>query len=234
MSNKDTVRNLNHLNKMLSKIFPKKKKAKNLFPLFSIITCLGLLGVFLSSFFIKEIQWKDIALSISSGLFASGLFATAVEWINIRNRKTLVKMKLSELKYFCSNYIDFISDELFDIDESHTYYEWVDILLNRYKKDKTLLFGISSRIDEIVKSALYFYGNEYDDFNNSLPNKQTMFEIKRLVIMCKSIKNVMNSSTNNEESLSKYLKVRIPSVILGVFPDLSDKFNKKTSYEKDE
>lgn len=234
MSNVVKNKNLNHLNKLLSRVFPEKKKARSLFVIFFIITFLGLVCVFLSSFFVEEEHWNDITLSISSGIFASGLFATSVEWINIRNKKTLIKMKLTELKFYCHNYIDLISDELFDISESHTYSEWINILLKQYRKDKTIIYGLSSRLDDLIKSASFFLGNEYDDFNNPFPSNETLFEIKRLVIICKSTKNAIFSSNNNEKTLLKHLDVRIPSVIVGLFPDLSGEFNKKTSYERDE
>lgn len=136
------IKNLNHLNKLLKHSFSKKKKAKNIFFVFALLALSGLVGVFISSFLLFEEHWKDILLSICSGVFASGLFATAIEWINIRNKKTFNSLKLSDLKFYCINLIDFIGYDLYDIEEEHTYFEWVDLLLIKYNDNKNVLFGL--------------------------------------------------------------------------------------------
>lgn len=232
MSDNEIIKNLNHLNKLLNRSFPKEKRAKNLLILFISITLIGLTGVFLSSLLVVNIQWKDVFLSISSGLFASGIFSTALEWINIRNKKVFVTMRLNELKYYCDFFIMFVGDELLNIDEGHTYYEWIDLLLDKYKKDKFVLFELSSRLDNIIKSASFFFSDDYDRFNNPYPDGSVLFQLKRLIIMCNSIKRTISSGDKDTEGLSKYLKKRLPSIIGELFPDLKKNFHKKTSYEK--
>lgn len=229
MNYDETSKNLKHLSKLFQKALPEKKKAKNLFYLFLVISLTALIGIVLFSFLLNDGPSRDFLLSISSGLFGSGLFATAVEGMNIRNKKSFIDMKLSELKYHISTYIDFISEEMYQENESHSYYEWVDILLTKYN-NKLVLSGLSSRLEIIIKCASFFCGEHFDEFNNPFPKKGDLLEIKRLLIFCKNVTRIISSDEDNVKALEDCLKKRIPSVIVNLFPELKDDFNKNTSY----
>lgn len=229
MNYDETTKNLKHLNKLLRKALPEKKKAKNLFCIFLVISLMALICIVLFSFLLNNGSLRDFLLSISSGLFGSGLFATAVEGMNIRNKKSFIDMKLSELKYHISTYIDFISEEMYYENESHSYYEWVDILLTKHN-NKLVLSGLSSRLENIIKCASFFFGERFDGFNNPFPKDGVLFEIKRLLIFCKNATRIISSDEDKGKALEDCLKKRIPSVIINLYPELKDDFDKKTSY----
>lgn len=212
------------LDKTLKEALPEEKKTFSLFVIFLILTILALGGIFASVFLIPDENWKNVCLSISSGLFGSGFFASAIELLGIRNKKALIDTKLNKIRFSCENLITFISDGFPENTPSKKFKEWVnDIIQN--KKNSYLRDNLYSRLFDIIESCNEFSNSNFNRFENPHLSDEKYSYIHSLSFICRLVLQNLDSKEDGVDIILKInLGENIPKKIGDIFSDLKPRF----------
>lgn len=215
------------LDKLLKNVLPKQEKSHTLFWIFAAITTIAFAWIFITSFFIKDEKWINVCLSISSGIFASGLFATSVEGMIIRNKRAIIRMKLSSLRFGCSNLIDFIYTGFNDDEEPKNYQKWVEKIISN-RNNMMARDNLFMRLQDIIESCNDFSAKNFDYFDNPFINFSILSEIRSLGFKCRMTQKLIDDSN---ESVSVILRIHltqiIPDAIQNIFKNFKSEFTKE-------
>lgn len=218
------------LDKTLKKSLPKNKKQWNLFIIFCLVTTISLAGVFLFAFLACG-ACRDIGLAISSGLFGSGVYATLTELLNIRNNKAKKYELLLGLKFFCINFITFMGYGTGKNEETHNYHEWATIVIDEYLVNGTVPNDLYERLYDIERQCIKFSGKSFHEYDNPYITNNTISTINLLNAWCRRAENALKERGTIKVILEQYLIKVLPRLILGIFPELSDEFDKERSFK---
>lgn len=113
--------------------------------------------------------------------------------------------------------------------ESHNYFEWVELIVKFIDEDSLPPDDVFYRPDFIIRSCQLFGGKKSIDFGSANIDDETLLAIRHLGIQCSQLRRCLFKKESSFIA-RKLFNDQIKKSIVTLFPDLEDKFNESHSF----